>query len=264
MDKLVLFDVDNTLICHHRGKSYIPEATRQAITLLKQRGHHVGLATGRSYIQSKHVMDLLDLEDGVMFNGHMLIKKHQVSRTFYPERQELLALLGQVEKQFYPALAMTEHEIFIKDYEGKIKEKMMQEDDHLIGEEPLWELMPLNDFDFQRSDYLSVVWFNPDYQQQTDYQCLEFNPWGSLGYEIYAKGISKLTGVLELAREYDIDKQDIYVFGDSFNDVEMLKGIPHSVAVGNGEESIKAVASYVCPPIDEDGILTACQKMGLI
>ena len=56
----------------------------------------------------------------------------------------------------------------------------------------------------------------------------------------------------------------VYVFGDSYNDLHMLEHIKNSVAVGNGVKEAKAVASYVSPPISEGGILTACYHLGLL
>ncbi len=93
---------------------------------------------------------------------------------------------------------------------------------------------------------------------------LDFNPWGTKGFEIYSKGISKLSGIKVLAKELNVSMEDIYVFGDNYNDIHMLKNIKNSVAVGNGVIEAKKVASYVSPPINEGGILTACIKLGLL
>ncbi len=96
------------------------------------------------------------------------------------------------------------------------------------------------------------------------YKKLDFNPWGDQGYEVYAKGVSKLSGIHLLADRLGIAMDDVYVFGDNYNDIHMLKNIKHSVAVGNGVSEAKEAASYVCPPISKGGILTACYDLGLL
>ena len=52
-------------------------------------------------------------------------------------------------------------------------------------------------------------------------------------------------------------KNEIAVFGDDFNDIEMLSEYPFSVAMGNAEAQVKAVAKYVTLDNDSDGIYEA-------
>ncbi len=52
---------------------------------------------------------------------------------------------------------------------------------------------------------------------------------GDQGYEVYAKGVSKLSGIHLLADRLGIAMDDVYVFGDNYNDIHMLR-ISHSVA----------------------------------
>ena len=53
-------------------------------------------------------------------------------------------------------------------------------------------------------------------------------------------------------------------FGDSFNDLEMLSTVGFGVAMGNGEEAAKAATQFVCPSVDEDGVLRGLQELGVI
>ena len=43
-------------------------------------------------------------------------------------------------------------------------------------------------------------------------------------------------------------------FGDGDDDVKMLEIAGVSVAMGNGNENVKAVADYITADIDDDGI----------
>ena len=54
---------------------------------------------------------------------------------------------------------------------------------------------------------------------------------------------------------------DGYVaFGDSNNDLEMMKGADISICLGQGLETVKKVSTYVTDEVLEDGIYNACKK----
>lgn len=49
-------------------------------------------------------------------------------------------------------------------------------------------------------------------------------------------------------------------FGDSNNDLEMMKGADISICLGQGLETVKKVSTYVTDEVLEDGIYNACKK----
>ena len=87
---------------------------------------------------------------------------------------------------------------------------------------------------------------------------------GNLGGELTAKGISKATGIATVLDMYGADLSDSYVFGDSSNDLEMIRLCPNSVAMGNGTKEVKEAADFVTTHCDEDGIFHGLQHYGLI
>jgi hydroxymethylpyrimidine pyrophosphatase-like HAD family hydrolase len=68
----------------------------------------------------------------------------------------------------------------------------------------------------------------------------------------HAKKHLALSAVIE---KLDIKPEETVVFGDDYNDIEMLS-VPGviSVAVENALDEVKAVADYVCGSNDEDGV----------
>ena len=60
------------------------------------------------------------------------------------------------------------------------------------------------------------------------------------------------------------DPKDSYGFGDSENDVSMLKSCGTGIAMGNAEPSVKEAADHVTSDIEEDGIFNALMHFGLI
>ena len=81
--------------------------------------------------------------------------------------------------------------------------------------------------------------------------------------EFLPNGCTKAEGIKGLAKILDFPLTDAYTFGDSENDREMLTEIPNSICMGNGNEEIKKVASYVTADLLDDGIYKALKHFGL-
>ena len=45
--------------------------------------------------------------------------------------------------------------------------------------------------------------------------------------------------------------------GDSYNDLPMLKACGFSIAMGSAPGEVKAIADFVAPTVDEDGLAVA-------
>ena len=48
--------------------------------------------------------------------------------------------------------------------------------------------------------------------------------------------------------------------GDSENDIPMLQAAGFAVAMGNATDSLKAIANWIAPSIDDDGAAVALRK----
>lgn len=53
------------------------------------------------------------------------------------------------------------------------------------------------------------------------------------------EGVDKGNVVKILVEKMNIDREDIIVFGDNYNDIEMIKFVGFGVVMGNVEELIK-------------------------
>jgi hydroxymethylpyrimidine pyrophosphatase-like HAD family hydrolase len=77
-------------------------------------------------------------------------------------------------------------------------------------------------------------------------------------------GHGKLSGVRKLAEISGIALSQIAAFGDSDNDVGMLRECGESVAVGNASEAAKAAARYVSPYPHAAGVIDGLRRLGLL
>jgi Cof subfamily protein (haloacid dehalogenase superfamily) len=72
--------------------------------------------------------------------------------------------------------------------------------------------------------------------------------------EIVPLGISKATGVQEVAKPLGIANDEVVAFGDMPNDVPMLLWAGHGVAMGNAHPDVLAAADEVTAPNHDDGV----------
>ena len=67
-------------------------------------------------------------------------------------------------------------------------------------------------------------------------------------------GVTKGTGLDFLAGQIGFSRERTVACGDGENDVELLEWAGFGVAVENAHERVMAVADFVCPSVDEEGV----------
>ncbi|OBG39150.1 Cof-type HAD-IIB family hydrolase [Mycobacterium sp. E3198] len=72
--------------------------------------------------------------------------------------------------------------------------------------------------------------------------------------EIVPLGISKASGVEEIAKPLEISSDEVVAFGDMPNDIPMLRWAGLGVAMGNAHPDVVAVADEVTAPNTDDGV----------
>lgn len=73
--------------------------------------------------------------------------------------------------------------------------------------------------------------------------------------------VNKGNAVRYLAEEVlGLQRQNVMTIGDNFNDLEMLEYAGIGVAMGNAPEDVKAIANWVAPSVEVDGVATAIEK----
>lgn len=82
--------------------------------------------------------------------------------------------------------------------------------------------------------------------------------------EIMPKNVGKGNGILEIAEKYGINKDEILVFGDGENDIDMLEAVTYGIAMGNALETVKEHAYEVCDDNNHAGIYKTLKKYGVI
>jgi len=84
---------------------------------------------------------------------------------------------------------------------------------------------------------------------------------GKGNLEINAAGVSKATGLAALGEKLGIPREEMIAFGDSDNDVDMLRYVGLGVAMGNAAAHVKAAADRVAPCCEEDGVACVLEEV---
>jgi hydroxymethylpyrimidine pyrophosphatase-like HAD family hydrolase len=74
------------------------------------------------------------------------------------------------------------------------------------------------------------------------------------------KDISKLSSIKRVQAMMNFTDEEICVFGDDVNDLEMISYFEHSVAMGNGADAVREKAGFVTKGNDENGIAFAIEN----
>lgn len=83
----------------------------------------------------------------------------------------------------------------------------------------------------------------------------------AMNLEINTRTANKGAGLLALAKQLGIAKQQVMAIGDSSNDEAMLRAVGRAVAMGNATDDIKRLADTVTLSNDEDGVAAAINEV---
>jgi hydroxymethylpyrimidine pyrophosphatase-like HAD family hydrolase len=75
-----------------------------------------------------------------------------------------------------------------------------------------------------------------------------------------ARTVSKAGALLELVDYLDIDISKTLAIGDSYNDLGIFKVAGAKVAMGHAPDSLKGLADWIAPVVDDDGVAAAIER----
>jgi Cof subfamily protein (haloacid dehalogenase superfamily) len=84
---------------------------------------------------------------------------------------------------------------------------------------------------------------------------------GDIFLDVREKSVNKADALRFIAGKLHISLQNAAAFGNTENDISMLKAVRYSYAVANAEEDVKKAAAAVCPSNNEDGVAIALEQL---
>ena len=90
---------------------------------------------------------------------------------------------------------------------------------------------------------------------------LHYNGWWAVDFT--AAGIHKGAAARILANRMGVAPERFIAAGDSFNDLPMLEVAGYRIAMASAPLAMKDLADFVAPPVEEDGLAVAIEKVVL-
>ena len=79
--------------------------------------------------------------------------------------------------------------------------------------------------------------------------------------EYAAAGVTKGAGLDFLAAHMGFTRERTIAFGDGENDVELVEWAGYGIAVENAHDRVKAVADWICPSAEEQGVAQVLEAL---
>ena len=79
--------------------------------------------------------------------------------------------------------------------------------------------------------------------------------------EFARAGVTKGAGLDFLSERLGFGKSDTIAFGDGENDIELVEWPAYGIAVENAHPRVKAIASWICPPAEEQGVAQVLEAL---
>lgn len=244
MIKLVASDLDGTLLLN--GAQALPENLFPLIRQLKEIGILFVAASGRQYPNMRRLFAPV-LKDMAFIceNGALAVQDEQVlyQDQFEPElAMEIVKAIYEKEgaefscatKDFYYIRPKTGHFLDLMTKVVKTDSKVIHSFDEIT--EPCMKLAVYEREGIQEE---SIRYWRERFSDRctvvtSGFAWVDFIPFGT----------NKARGLKEYQKRLKIRPEECVVFGDEYNDIEMLRSTPFSFAMEHAKTGVKEAASH--------------------
>lgn len=270
MKKLLLFDVDGTLINYD---GYLPQSTVLGIRLARRNGHYAFIVTGRSRAHiEKEILDI-GFDGFICGNGAYIEVHDKIIKERTLNDNDVRCIVDYLENHHLEFFIESNDGLYgSKNFETRGVEALRR---YGIKDPVIREIYP--DMTFPKSLYQSKVtkinFILESYQDFLDFQKkfsgFKVTTWGGQGEtaifgDIALDHIDKSDAIIELAEYLNIQKDDMVAFGDAEVDIPMFQCVKDSICLGGGRIAAKKAATYVTDSVDNDGIYNALKYFHII
>jgi Cof subfamily protein (haloacid dehalogenase superfamily) len=247
-------DLDRTLIWKD---AELRPRTRAAIAAALEAGIHVILVTGRMFRSVRPYAQAAGIEDPVVcYQGAVVADPvsgeflRHIPIPLEPAREAIAA----VEAEGYPLNCYVGDELYVAEHTAASEAyaSFQHLEVHPVGDLLAWLKEPPTKL-VAVGDPAELDRLGERMRAQFDGRLFVSK---SLPYflELASPEVTKGSGLAFLAERLGFTPAETVSFGDGENDVELLQWADYGVAVQNAHERVLAVADFVCPPCDEEGV----------
>lgn len=259
--KIVFFDIDDTL--YRKYTDTLRPSVSEAVRALKARGILTAIATGRPYAAVPAKVRAVIAEAGMdlllTINGRFIRYRDGVLAKYPMDGKTIAALCAYFDGQGIPYAFVSDDTIAVSEPVPLAEEALA----HILPEHPV------DKTHYRRSEVFQMLAFYPETRESeiaaeaAAHGCKTVR-WHEQAVDILSAQGSKAAGIREAVAKLGIGMHEVMAFGDGLNDIEMIRAVGFGVAMGNAHPDLKAVADYVCPTVEEDGVYSGLRALGVI
>lgn len=257
---LVFFDIDGTLLDHQK---LAPASAVQAIASLRANGHRAFINTGRCMAMVNDEILAIGFDGVVAACGtHITIGDQTLENTLIPEPLLETTIQLMIENQIDFWLEGPDHV-----YLDSITHPAFYRS--FLNDFPGWpglftdfrsaKPVRVNKFSYLINRHSRFDRVEPFLQSQFD--LITHRPDHG---EVIPKGYSKATGIAQVKAYLDQPDAKVFAFGDSLNDLDMLKAADFGIAMAGSRSRLIELSSHLTDSPAEHGIANALRHYQLI
>lgn len=256
----MFFDIDGTILSEKTGR--IPDSVVPALKAARKNGHLLFINTGRTWCSVPDEIKALDMDgflcgcgtylvyhDRVLFENHIPAQR---GREIIDKLYECnLDAVMEGTKDIYFPKNISRFEWLERSREYFEKRGLSSEK---FAESDIFEYDKLFLYADDKSDVETFFKYIQD----------ELIPIRRMGeaYEVAQKAYSKAGACEYIRKKFGMGMEQVYVFGDSRNDLTMFEYAEHAIAMGDHSEALEPYTEFVTKTVEEDGIAYALDYYG--
>ncbi|MFS9187954.1 bifunctional Cof-type HAD-IIB family hydrolase/peptidylprolyl isomerase [Streptococcus infantis] len=255
--KIIFFDIDDTLRNSKTG--FVPSTIPTAFKQLRDKGILTGIATGRGIFGVVPEIKALKPDFFVTLNG-----------AYIEDKKGNVIYSNKIAKDKVEEYITWTKEVGI-DYGlvGSHAAKLSRRTEMISQAiDPIYPDLEVDPDFYQKEDIYQMWTFEeqgddlvlPDTLAST----LRMVRWHEHSSDVVPISGSKAAGVAKVVDQLGLKPENVMVFGDGLNDLELFDYAGISVAMGVSHEKIKEKADYITKTLEEDGIFDALEGFGMV
>ena len=255
--KIVFFDIDDTLRNSKTG--FIPTSIPTVFQQLREKGILTGIATGRGIFGVVPEIRELKPDFFVTLNGaYIEDKKGNVIDSNIISKDKVETYIAWTKEVGIDYGLVGSHTAKLSTRTELISEAIdpiypdLDVDHDFYEEEDIYQMWTFE----ERGDDLIL----PDTLVST----LRMVRWHEHSSDVVPISGSKAAGVAKVVEHLGLKPENVMVFGDGLNDLELFDYAGISIAMGISHDKIKEKADYITKRLEEDGIFDALEGFGMV
>ena len=258
----LFFDIDGTIL--DRDQRCL-ESTVESLRRAKQKGHLLFINTGRTACDVPKEFEEIPFDGYCCGCGTYIKYRGQIlfQSTIPPVRSSEIAVY-MIKHGISGAIEGTEQIYFQREDYNKnadlveYRKNIAQKNHGVVHtiEEPRIrydKLMFCAEDAEDKEQFLKFL--------EPDIRAIDY---GTGVYECIQKEYSKATAIQWLQEYLELDDEEIYVFGDGANDVDMFSYVKHTIAMGEHDKALDPMTEHVTDTVEKEGIRKALEHYKLI